>query len=126
MVAKFKLKNGELVLLSSVLLPQRGVSWKAIDEKTIQAGFKINKEPIVLILTVDSDGKLQRLSLLRWGNKIEDSTFAYIPFGGEYQEEHTFGGFTIPSYMSAGWWFETDHYLEFFRASIQQAEFSKI
>ncbi|MUG98566.1 hypothetical protein F7734_42260 [Scytonema sp. UIC 10036] len=114
---------GELVLLPSALLPQHGVSWKAIDERTIQASLKINDEPIILTLTIDPDGKLQKLSLPRWGDKTEDSSYTYIPFGGEYQEENTFGGFTIPSQMSAGWWFGTDRYLEFFRATIEQAGF---
>ncbi|GAB1541803.1 hypothetical protein NUACC21_44760 [Scytonema sp. NUACC21] len=114
---------GELVLLPSALLPQHGVSWKAIDETTIQASLKINDEPIILTLTIDPNGKLQKLSLPRWGDKTEDSSYTYIPFGGEYQEENTFGGFTIPSQISAGWWFGTDRYLEFFRATIERADF---
>jgi hypothetical protein len=114
---------GELVLLPSALLPQHGVSWKAIDDKTIQASLKINDEPIILTLTIDPDGKLQKLSLPRWGDKTKDSSYTYIPFGGEYQEEKAFGGFTIPSQINAGWWFGTDRYLEFFRATIERAEF---
>jgi hypothetical protein len=116
---------GELVLLPTALLPQRGVSWKGIDENTIQASLKIDGEPVTLTLVIDpTNGKLLKLSVPRWGDKTEDGSYTYIPFGGEYQEEHTFGGFTIPSQMSAGWWFGTDRYLEFFRATIEQAEFS--
>lgn len=114
---------GELVLLPSALLPQRGVIWKAIDERTIEASLNIDGEPVTLTLVIDTDGKLLKLSLPRWGNQTDDSSYTYIPFGGEYQEEHTFGGFTIPSQISAGWWFGTDRYLEFFRATIKQAEF---
>jgi uncharacterized protein (DUF924 family) len=114
---------GELVLLPSALLPQRGVTWKAIDQKTIEANLNIDGEPITLTLVIDTDGKLVKLFLQRWGNQTEDSSYTYIPFGGEYQEERTFGGFTIPCQISAGWWFGTDRYLEFFRATIKQAEF---
>lgn len=114
---------GELVLLPSALLPQHGVTWKAIDEKTIEASLNIDGEPVTLTLVIDTDGKLLKLSLPRWGNQTEDGSYTYIPFGGEYQEERTFRGFTIPSQISAGWWFGTDRYLEFFRATITQAEF---
>ena len=63
------------------------------------------------------------MSLPRWGDKTEDSSYAYIPFGGEVLEEETFGGFTIPSQISAGWWFGTDKYFDFFCANIEEAEF---
>jgi hypothetical protein len=114
---------GEMVWLPSALLPQRGVNWKAIDERTIQANLKIDGEPITLTLVIDSQGKLLKLSFPRWGEHTDDSSFTYIPFGGEFQEEQTFGGFTIPSQMSLGWWFGCGRYSEFFRATIEQAEF---
>lgn len=115
--------GGELVLLPSALLRQHGVTWKASDERTIQASLKIDSEPVMLTLVIDSNGKLLKISLPRWGEHTEDVSYTYIPFGGEYQEERTFEGFTIPSQMSAGWWFGTDRYLEFFQATIGEAEF---
>lgn len=114
---------GEFFWLPSALLPQRGVTWKAIDEKTIQASLKVDGEPVTLTLFIDANGKLLKLSLPRWGDQTEDGSYTYIPFGGEYQEEKTFAGFTIPSQMSAGWWLGTDRYSEFFSATIEQAEF---
>ncbi|MEA5625020.1 DUF6920 family protein [Nostoc sp. UHCC 0251] len=114
---------GEFFWLPSALLPQRGVSWKAIDEKTIQASLKVDDEPVTLTLFIDANGRLLKLSLPRWGDQTEDGSYTYIPFGGEYQEEKTFRGFTIPSQMRAGWWLGTDRYSEFFRATIEQAEF---
>ncbi|MDZ8054365.1 MAG: DUF6920 family protein [Aulosira sp. ZfuVER01] len=114
---------GELIWLPSALLPQNGVSWQAIDDNTIQASLKIDGEPVTLTLTIDAEGKLLKLSVPRWGEHTEDGSFAYIPFGGEVQEEKTFGGFTIPSQMCVGWWFGTDRYSEFFCATIEQADF---
>lgn len=114
---------GELVLLPSALLPQHGVTWKAIDQRTIQASLKIDDEPVTLTMVLNPGGKLLKLTLPRWGNQTEDGSYTYIPFGGEYQEERTFGGFTIPYQINAGWWFGTDHYLEFFRATVEEAEF---
>jgi hypothetical protein len=119
--------GGEMVWLPSALLPQGGiqggVNWKAIDETTIQASFKIDGEPITLTMFIDSQGKLLKLTFPRWGEHTDDGSFTYIPFGGEFQKEETFAGFTIPSQMSLGWWFGTNRYSEFFRATIEHGEF---
>ncbi len=114
---------GEFIWLPSALLPQQGVIWKAIDEKTIQANLVIDDQPVTLTLVVDAEGKILNLSLLRWGDQTDKASWDYIPFGVEFQAEQKFGGFTIPSEVKAGWWFGTERYLEFFRATIEKAEF---
>ncbi|MDZ8189338.1 MAG: hypothetical protein RMX96_31440 [Nostoc sp. ChiSLP02] len=114
---------GEFFWLPSALLPQRNVTWKAIDERTIEASFKIDDEPITLTLVTDLDGKPLKVSFPRWGKYTEDNTHTYIPFGGEFTEEKTFSGYTIPSQVCAGWRIGTENYFEFYRAEIQQAEF---
>ncbi|NJM17593.1 MAG: hypothetical protein HC836_05240 [Richelia sp. RM2_1_2] len=114
---------GESFWLPSALLPQNGVSWQAINDNTIEANMKVDDEAVTLTFFIDSNGKLLKVSLLRWGEKNQDSSYTYIPFGGEVLEERTFGGFTIPSQINAGWWFGTDKYFDFFRANIERAEF---
>ncbi|MGJ5676213.1 MAG: DUF6920 family protein [Nostochopsis sp.] len=114
---------GEFVWLPPALLPQHGVIWKAIDEKTLQANLVIDDEPVTLTLVVDADGKLMKLSLLRWGDQTDNGSWKYIPFGVEFQAEQKFGGFTIPSEVKAGWWFGTERYLEFFRVTLDKAEY---
>jgi hypothetical protein len=114
---------GEWFWLPSALLPSRGVSWRVMDHNTIQASFKANHEPITLTLVIDDRGRLLKSSLLRWGDQTDDKHYAEIPFGGEYQAEQTFGGYTIPSQMGAGWWIGTDRYFEFIRTTIQHVEF---
>ncbi|MBE9045960.1 hypothetical protein IQ255_16375 [Pleurocapsales cyanobacterium LEGE 10410] len=113
----------EYVWLPSALLPHNGVAWQAIDQNKIQANFKIDNEPITLNLTIDRDGRLLNLSLPRWADATEDKTWQYIPFGGEIQAEQTFGGYTIPSKMDAGYWFGTDEYWAFFESTIERAKF---
>ncbi|AFY55519.1 hypothetical protein Riv7116_3040 [Rivularia sp. PCC 7116] len=114
---------GESFWLPSALLPQNGVVWQAIDNNTIEASMKVDGESVNLTFTIDSDGKLLKVSVLRWGDKTEDGSHTYITFGGEVLEEKTFAGFTIPSQITAGWWFGTDKYFNFFRANIEKAEF---
>lgn len=114
---------GELFWLPSALLPQRGVSWQVINDNTIQASLTLDNEPITLTFVIDSQGRLLKSSFLRWGDQTEDKQYAKIPFGGEYQAEQTFGGYTIPSQMGAGWWIGSDRYFEFFRVTLEQAVF---
>ena len=113
----------EYVWLPSALLPQNDVTWQVIDECTIQASLKIENEPVTLTLTIDNNGKLLTISLPRWGVNTDSGNWEYIPFGGKFQAEQTFNGFTIPSKMSASWWFDKDQYFEFFRAEIEQVNF---
>jgi hypothetical protein len=114
---------GEYFWLPSALLPEQGVSWQAINPNTIQASLKADDEPITLTFVIDAQGRVLRSSLLRWGDKTADGRYAAIPFGGEYSAETTFGGYTIPSQMGAGWWFGTERYFEFFQVTLEQAQF---
>ena len=114
----------ESICLPSALLPHNGVTWQAIADNTIQANFKIDNEPIAMTLTIDSEGKLLKMSVQHGGNPTEKDDWHNIPFGGEIQAEKTFGGYTIPTKIIAGWWFGTGNYWEFFQLSIEQAKFS--
>ncbi|MBW4508977.1 MAG: hypothetical protein KME64_21035 [Scytonematopsis contorta HA4267-MV1] len=113
----------EFIWLPSALLPQQGVQWKAIDNNTIQAILKIDGEPITLTLIINPEGKLLQITLPRWGQSTDNLPWTYIPFGGKCSDEATFGGYTIPSQTGVGWWIDTDRYSEFFRATIEEAEF---
>jgi Family of unknown function (DUF6544) len=113
----------ETIWLPSSLLPRRGVKWEALDDESARATMKIGEETITLTLFVEPDGRLREVRILRWGNQTEDGSFGYVPFGGQIQEERAFGGYTIPSKVSVGWWIGTDRYFEFFRAQIENAIF---
>ncbi len=116
---------GEYALwLPSALLPQYGVSWRAISDNIIQASFKMDDELVILTLEIDRDGKLLYLSLPRWGDDTEEGNWDYIPFGGEILAEQTFGGYTVPTKLNAGYWFGTERYWAFFQPAIEQARFS--
>ncbi len=114
---------GESFWLPSALLPQNSVNWQVINDNTIEASVIVDGENLHLTFVIDSKGKVLKVSLPRWGDKTEDGSHTYIPFGGEVLSEQTFEGFTIPSQISVGWWFGTDKYFDFFRANIEEAEF---
>jgi uncharacterized protein DUF6920 len=113
----------EMIWLPSSLLPQRGVKWEVVNNESAKATMKIDDETITMTLSVSPDGKLRQIVLSRWGDKTPDGRFGYAPFGGMMKAERSFGGYTIPSEISCGWWFGTDRYFEFFRAQIEEADF---
>lgn len=114
----------EYIWLPSALLPQRGVQWKASDENTITASFKLDEEFIKLTLEIDRNGRLLKVMMPRWGeDKLEKEKFAYLPYGATFSEEATFEGYRVPSQIGVGWWFGTQRYEETFRAIIDQADY---
>ena len=76
-----------------------------------------------LTLAIEPDGRLRSVAGERWGDRTDDGRFALIPFGADILEERTFGGYTIPSRLHAGWWFGTPHYFDFFHALIENATY---
>jgi hypothetical protein len=78
-----------------------------------------------LTLQVDEDGRLQSLSMMRWG-ETDDGTFTARPFGARIEAERTFDGYTIPAQVRVGWHTHTDRAAsggEFFRGTIDAATF---
>lgn len=105
------------------LLPQRGVTWTSIDDRTARATVTIDDEAIPLVLTVGPGGSLQTVTMERWGDQNTDGHYAYISFGADVFSERTFGGYTVPSRLGVSWWFGTARAFEFFRAEISQATY---
>ncbi len=115
--------GAEYIWLPSALLPQYGVTWKAMARNTIQANFKIDNEPIVLTLNLDKEGRLLEISLPRWNDVQKSENWKYSTFIAKVEAEQTFDGYTVPSSVSAGW-LNTDVTWIFFRSNIQTAEFN--
>jgi hypothetical protein len=101
------------------------VSWTAPDSSRLHASFNVQGEAVELALTIDDKGRLETVKLLRWG-KPEGTGFYYADFGVVVEEEGTFGGYTVPTRLRAGWHFATDGFVqdgEFFRATIEDASY---
>jgi hypothetical protein len=114
----------ESVWLPSVLWGEH-VSWSSSGSTQLTANFTAYGEPIELTLCIAEDGRLESVSLPRWGDP-DDSTFGYQTFGSLVEEERTFDGYTIPTRLRAGWYFGDDRFEsegEFFRATITDATY---
>jgi len=110
---------GESVWLPAAFLPQNGAAWEEVDSSNAKVTLAVNDLATTLTLTVDGEGRLREVVFLRWN----DTEKAFVPFGVAVEEERTFGGYTIPSKLRAGWWYGTERYNEFFRATVEQAGF---
>jgi len=76
-----------------------------------------------LKLRLSATGAVRELSLERWGNP-DRTRWRRVTFGAIVEEERSFGGYTIPSRLRAGWFFGSDRFEregEFFRATLVAA-----
>lgn len=114
----------ELIWLPAALLPEAGVTWEAVDADTARATFDVAGQTSALHLRVDAAGHLTALWLERRGDPERSGTFRAMVFGGDVAESAAFGGFRIPTRLTAGWGYGTGEYAPFFDATITGADFS--
>ena len=106
----------EAIWVPSVLL---GAQWGGDDEGRAVARLGDHE----LKLRLDASGAVREMSLQRWGNP-DRKRWRFVTFGAVVEEERSFGGYTIPSKMRAGWHFGTQRFAregEFFRVTIVAA-----
>ena len=110
----------ESCFLPTAFLPNRGAKWEGIDSLHSRAILSVDELSAAITMTYNQDGSLKELVMPRHRGNENGNT---APFGAAVGEEKNFEGFTIPSKLSAGWWYGTDKYREFFRAEIRTARF---
>lgn len=114
----------ESIWLPSVLC-RPDVTWTESDSSHSYASFTTNGETAGLELVTLDTGQVHAASLSRWGQP-DNEVFQYRTFGGIFDEERSFGGYTIPTNVRVGWDFgvSPDAWSgEFFRATIDEAHF---
>jgi hypothetical protein len=122
--ARGRFRAEAAVWLPSLLLPQQGTTWRRVDDKTAEATIEVTGAPFQLLFSIDRDGRLQKVVFSRWGNVGTDNgRWTDIPFGVTFSDDRTFGGYTMPTQVTASWWFGTDKQFDFFEAEITSAKF---
>ena len=94
------------------LLPERGVRWRAQAEDHLVATWDVAPEQPEVHVRIAHDGAIRATWLDRWHGQ------GYVPCGGEAWADRRFGDVTIPSRLSAGWWYGTPRYAPFFEAEV--------
>ncbi len=110
--------------LPQALVPAMGARWTAVDDTRATVTLPVGDQSADVTVTVDPDGRLRELSLQRWGSPDDHPAGAH-PFGGDFDDERTYGGVTIASAGRVGWWWGTPRQTDgvFFRYRITAAEF---
>lgn len=114
----------EAVWVPTSLLPRFGVEWLETDATSLSARYAIDGRPVAVDYTLAGDGLVESVTFERWGDPDGGGEFALHPFGGEFTAHATFGGVTIPSEGSLGWFYGTERWSEgeFFRYRITELE----
>jgi hypothetical protein len=116
--------NIESIWLPSALVREE-VTWSAPAGARAHARFAAHGETADLDCDLDAAGRLNAVTMPRWGNP-ERRDFRYADFGGHMEQEGAFNGYTIPTRIRVGWHFGTPRFEsegEFFRATIDDAAF---
>ncbi|WP_157431136.1 DUF6544 family protein [Actinomadura macra] len=112
----------EFVLVPAAALSE-SVRWEPVDDERAIAHVTIAGQIHSVTLTISETGALSTVTLPRWGDPSKEG-FGEYPFGVEVHREATFGGYTIPSLVTAGWWYGTDRFSEgeFIRFVVDRCE----
>jgi hypothetical protein len=107
------------------MLCEPRVTWTANEGGVAHANFTVGREAVDVALALDH-GCLQFVALSRWGNP-DGGAFRPVDFGAMVEQEATFGGYTIPARVRAGWYFGTERFEsegEFLRVTIDDARYA--
>jgi hypothetical protein len=113
----------EYMWLPSALLPGAGAAIEPVDANRFAATTTTDGESTRLVVAVGPDGRLLSSSIQRWSNQTADKRYQHVPFGVETETEGTFGGYTVPTRVRAGWWYGTDRYEQGFRFGVTGAAY---
>jgi hypothetical protein len=114
----------EATMVPAALLPQHGAEWEAEDDTTARVRLTVGEETATVTVAIDGDGRLQRVSLMRWADDVGQGAPGYSRFDVcDFTDERTFGGYTIPTRFRAGWRVGDPDEFPFFVAAIDQAAY---
>lgn len=107
----------------AALLPQEGVVWEGVDDTTARVTVRSGGMEQTVQVTVDDAGRPVKVSFPRWSDANPDKTFRLQPFGGYLSNFREFDGFTLPTRIEAGNFFEQEDYFPFFLIDVTGISF---
>lgn len=113
----------ELLSYSPTAALTEGVSWQPVDDDRATARLQIGPVTAEVTVVISPDGMLTEMVLPRWGNP-DGTGFADYTFGASFHAHRVFSGITLPSEITAGWYYGTDRWEEgqFIRYSVDAVD----
>lgn len=103
-----------LLWCPAAALPQPGVvRWESVNDNTARMLMTQGNMSQSVDLTVDKEGKLQKIMFPRWTNANAEKIFRLQPFRGFASEFSEFDGYHLPTRVEAGSNFGTEPYHPF-------------
>ncbi|MBX6356308.1 MAG: hypothetical protein IRZ05_10710 [Micromonosporaceae bacterium] len=100
------------------------VAWRSVDERDVVALLSCGGWTHEVTLTVGPSGALEKVTVPRWA-RVGRGPYREHLFAAVVDDEATFGGYTIPSRITAGWGYRTGQWAEgaFIRQTIDHVTF---
>jgi hypothetical protein len=111
--------------VESIWVPAVGLSsavrWVAVDDTDVILRVPYEGRSHDVTLKVIPSGALEKVTMQRWAS-VDKGPFQYHPFGAEFHDEGTFGGYTVPTRTTAGYGYGTNRWpaSAFIRQAIDQ------
>ena len=109
----------------AALLPGPGVTWQAGDENTARVTVRHGALTQSVDVTVDAQGRPERVEFQRWSNANPDKVHRLQPFGALMSDFRDVDGYRLAFRVEAGNMFGTDEYFAFFLADVDRIRFPK-
>ncbi len=107
----------------AALLPQQGVSWRAVDDNTACATLVAGDFSQQVEVTVDPQGRPTRVLIQRWSNVNPARIYRLQPFGGYLSGYRNFDGYCLPTHVEGGNMIGTSEYFPFYKVDVDHLRF---
>ncbi|MGH2755968.1 MAG: DUF6544 family protein [Actinomycetota bacterium] len=116
--------GAESIWVPTAMLPRFGVEWTAEDDTHITSRHPVDDLEVEIRYVLDSNGRITSISSERWGDPDDTGEIRSLPSGADVTGHATFGGVTVPSRGTYGWFHGTPRWEEgkFFRFEIVSLE----
>ncbi|MDD7939613.1 hypothetical protein PHK61_14410 [Actinomycetospora lutea] len=96
--------GAEAIWAPAAVLPGPGVSWSALDDRTLRVRFAVGDTPVDLEYRLDGAGHLRAFRTMRWGDPDGTGRWDWHPFGGTITATRLFGTSMAPASGAVGWY----------------------
>lgn len=113
-----------VAMLPSALVPETGVLWQAVDERSARVRVRVGSEESSVLVVVAPGGQIERVEMLRWDSEGADGKPGYVLWVADgFEGELSVGGYTLPKRVRVTKRAGTPQADSFFEATITAAEY---